>query len=417
MQIKINPKKLLHSNQLYIHDNLKRFNVIVCGRRFGKTRLAAFEIITSALESPGVYWWVSPTFSIGTPAWRLVKKTLLILFGNSVKILESTRIIELPNQSIIEFKSADNPDSLRGEGLSGLVIDECAQIKEEAWTLSLRPALSDKEGWVIFIGTPKGRNWFFHLYFFADRIENWAKFTYSSYDNPYIKKEEIDSARLTTPDIEFRQEYLAEFIHEEGAIFRREWFDKRELVTDFIARFISWDTAASVSDSAAYSSCTVGELTPDYKLFIREVYRGRLEFPQLQDKIEEIAKKYKFNLKQIVVESKSSGISVIQSLKQSSEPWISNILVPFNPTVDKPSRAYNASLWCENNSVILPPPSKEFPWLYEFEEELFSFPQSEYLDQVDSFNQLIIFLSNYLSIGYRTRYGLLGEQILNDSIL
>jgi predicted phage terminase large subunit-like protein len=188
-----------------------------------------------------------------------------------------------------------------------------------------------------------------------------------------------------------------------GHIYKKEWFAHRTLNTDIIARFISWDTAASVSDTSAFSSCTVGELMPDYRLYIREVYRDKLEFPQLQDMIEKMAHKYKYNLKKIIIESKSSGISVLQTLKQSSEPWLSSLLIAFLPTVDKNTRAYNASVWCENGSVLLPPHDGSSPWLYDFEDELFTFPNSLFKDQVDSFNQLIIYLSNYLSTGYKAR--------------
>lgn len=391
-------KKLLHPNQIYILKNLQRFNVIAAGRRFGKTRIAAFNLIISALTVVGVYWWVSPTWSVGTPAWRLINTVL-----RDAKIIETTRTIYLPNGSIIEFKSADNPDSLRGEGLSGLVIDECAQIKEDAWTLSLRPSLSENLGWVIFIGTPKGRNWFYFLYLKAESTPGWARFKFTSYDNPHIPLGEIDSAKADMSDLEFRQEYLAEFISESGAIYKRDWFINRGVPssTEFVT--ISWDTASSVSDAAAYSSCVVGTLDKNLKLYITEVYRAKLEFPQLKNAIETMANKYRSKLKYIVIESKNSGISVIQSLKQSSPDWIAGMLFPFTPTTDKVGRGYLASQWSENGSVILPPHNESNPWLLEFEEELFSAPESPYLDSFDAFNQLCLVLADYLKYGLQER--------------
>lgn len=190
-----------------------------------------------------------------------------------------------------------------------------------------------------------------------------------------------------------------------GNIYKKEWFfDRRENI-DFIARFMSWDTALSDSETAAYSSCTVGELTSDYRLFIREVYREKLQFPQLRQAVIDLAQKYKFGLRGIIIESKASGISILQTLQQSTEDSLQEILVPFKPTIDKTSRAINASLWCENGSVILPPPTEQSKWLFDFEEELFTFPNSKYKDQVDSFNQLILYLEHYLSEGYRARIG------------
>jgi predicted phage terminase large subunit-like protein len=188
-----------------------------------------------------------------------------------------------------------------------------------------------------------------------------------------------------------------------GNIFKKEWFTNRKLNTDIIARYISWDTASSISDSAAYSSCTVGEITSKYQLYIREVYREKLEFPQLKNAIEVMAKRYKYKLNGIIIESKSSGISVEQSLRQSSEDWIKPLLVPFTPTADKVTRAYQTALWCENGSVLLPPPDESTPWLFDFEEELFTFPNSKFKDQTDSCNQLVLYLENYLSAGLKAR--------------
>ena len=188
-----------------------------------------------------------------------------------------------------------------------------------------------------------------------------------------------------------------------GHIYKEEWFVNRGNNTDVISRYISWDTAASISDTAAYSCGIVGELTSDYRLFIREVVRKKLEFPQLKKEIEDLAYKYQLKLNGIIIESKSSGISVQQSLYQSSDNNIARLLVPFTPTTDKTNRGVSASLWCENGSVILPPHTKDFEWLFDFEDELFQFPNSRYKDQCDSFAQLIIYLENYLSKGHRDR--------------
>jgi predicted phage terminase large subunit-like protein len=194
-----------------------------------------------------------------------------------------------------------------------------------------------------------------------------------------------------------------------GNIFKKDWFQSRYLNTDVVARYISWDTALSVSEEAARTSWVVGELTSDYRLFIREVGFDKLDFPALEAKIKEVANKYRFELRGVIIESKASGISVLQTLSQSQETWLAELLVPFTPTVDKVTRAFNASLWCEKSCIELPPPSEEYNWLFNFEEELFSFPNSKYKDSTDAFNQLVLYLENYLSEGYRTRIGI-GEK-------
>lgn len=405
-KIRIQIHKLLHKKQIEAFNSLARFNVIVAGRRFGKTRLAAFKIVISAIQKEGVYYWVSPTREVGNSAWRLVKRMVKATFGEGIAgINETVRTISIPNGSIIEFKSADNPDSLRGDGLSGCVLDECAQIKETAWSESIRPALSDKRGWSIFIGTPKGRNFFWKLYVRAqkEQSEDWKAFTFTTYDNPLVDPKEIDDAKKDLADKAFRQEYLAEFISDEGATFKKVWFNNRKEQPEYIARFISWDTAAAVSDTAAYTCGIVGELMPDYRLFIREVYRERLEFPDLEYKIKQMAYKYSDELRGIVIENKSSGISVIQSLCQTLEPELANLIVPFNPKGSKQDRANEASKWCEKGCIVLPVYSDEYKWLFNFEDEILTFPNSEYRDQTDAFSQLLDYVSNYLREGLNFR--------------
>lgn len=405
-QIILEAGKLLHKTQLEVYNNRTRFTVIVAGRRWGKSKLCTFIIFTEALSKRGVYWWVSPTRDVGTPAWRHTRYFIKKVCGANVKINETTRTIELPNGSIIEFKSADNPDSLRGEGLSGLVMDEVAQVKEEAWNLSLRPALSDKLGWAIFIGTPNGRgtktnsSLFFHLFKMAEKEKNWSRFIFTSYDNPYMLIEEIEEYKRTHSEREFRQEYLAEFVSEEGFIFRKEWFKDRYINSDVFETYISWDTAASVSNSAAYSCGIVGHITKDYKLHIAEVYREKLEFPQLQYRIETLARKYLKTLRMIVIEQKSSGIGVIQSLVQTSDRDIAERIYPYNPKGSKEFRGYAASNWCEKGMVQLPNYENNI-WLVPFEDELFNFSHSsnDYKDQVDAFSQLVDITSNYLERG------------------
>jgi predicted phage terminase large subunit-like protein len=384
-----------------VYQDPSRFKVVIAGRRFGKTRLAAFTLITKSIESPGVYWWTSPTWAVGTPAWRLIRRTLKNSLGDLVKITETTRTIELPNGSIIEFKSSDNPDSLRGEGLSGVVLDEVAQQKEEVWTDSLRAALADKQGWAVFIGTPSGKNWVYHLFEAAKRREGWAAFQFTSYQNPFIPAGEIDQSKLVMSSKSFAQEHLAQFITAGGSTFKREWFAQRGCTDEIIAKIISWDTAYGGKNSD-FSACLVGGITSKYQLALLGGYRDRLEFPALQRQIESNARANINGLKWILIESKASGASLIQSIKETS-PDLGNMLVAINPEGDKIRRADLVSVWPEKGMILLPKPSPDVPWLLPFEDDLFAFPSCEFKDYVDSFTQMLQFLSHYLSEGLRYR--------------
>lgn len=187
-----------------------------------------------------------------------------------------------------------------------------------------------------------------------------------------------------------------------GAIFKRDWFKARVPSMPCVGRFFSWDTAASIEDTAAYTCGIVGELTPDYRLFIRNVWRDRIEFPQLQYAIEAQAHRFGAKmLKDIIIENKSSGIQAIQSLRQTSK--LAEHIVPFTPKGDKIARAYEAAKWCEKGMIILPEPGDQVAWLNDFEDELFTFPNSPFKDQVDALSQLCDYLSFYLAEGLEAR--------------
>jgi predicted phage terminase large subunit-like protein len=183
-----------------------------------------------------------------------------------------------------------------------------------------------------------------------------------------------------------------------GAIFKKEWFTTRRESMPCVARYFSWDTAASIEDTAAYTCGICGELTPDYHLFIRNVWRDRIEFPQLQYAVEGQVKKFGGNmLRDIIIENKSSGIQAIQSMKQTSK--LADNVVPFNPKGDKIARAYECAKWAEKGMIIFPPPSVDNGWMLDFEDEIFLFPNSRYKDQVDALSQLSDYLSFYLAEG------------------
>jgi len=130
--------------------------------------------------------------------------------------------IELENGSMVFAKSADNPDSLVGEGLDLCVVDEAARVKPEAWEVSLQPTLLDSDGDALLLSTPKGKNWYYQEYLKGQNKEDFPEyesFHFSSYDNPFLKKELIDRKMKTMTRLMFRQEILAEFVDDGGEVF------------------------------------------------------------------------------------------------------------------------------------------------------------------------------------------------------
>lgn len=227
MEVALNYKP--HPNQQKLHDDRHRYIVVVAGRRFGKSVFARHHCLLNALYDPGLYWIVNPTYRQGKQIhWNELKKEIpreLIAGTNETELS-----IRLTNGSRIEIKGADNKDSLRGVGLKGVILDEAADQSERTWWEIIRPTLLDSQGWAIFIGTPKGFNWFYELYLMGQKgtkqfDPEWNSYHFTSYDNPILKKSEIDRAKRRTDEDTFHQEYMGEFKRFKLAIY--SLFDRK----------------------------------------------------------------------------------------------------------------------------------------------------------------------------------------------
>ena len=221
----------LHPAQLEIFNSDKRFKVVSAGRRFGKSRLAAWILIIKALQSTEKdVFYIGPTFQQAKDImWNMLKE---LLHGTELieTTHENTATMTLVNGRRISLKGSDRPDTLRGVGLAYVVLDEYASMKVEVWEQIIRPTLADVKGGALFIGTPAGKNHFYDLWLEAEKNEDWEAFQYNSTDNPLIDPEEIRVAKETMSSQAFRQEFEASFVSFTGGIFKSEWikFDEEE---------------------------------------------------------------------------------------------------------------------------------------------------------------------------------------------
>ena len=221
----------LHPAQLEIFNSTARFKVVSAGRRFGKSRLAAWILIIKALQSESKdVFYIGPTFQQAKDImWNMLKE---LLHGTDLieTTHENTATMKLHNGRRISLKGSDRPDTLRGVGLAYVVLDEYASMKVEVWEQIIRPTLSDVKGGALFIGTPAGKNHFYDLYLEADKDEDWEAFQYTSIDNPLIDPKEVEVARRTMSTQAFRQEFEASFVSFTGGIFKNEWikYDENE---------------------------------------------------------------------------------------------------------------------------------------------------------------------------------------------
>ena len=222
----------LHDAQMEIFKSEARFKVISAGRRFGKSRLAAWVLLIKALQSTSKdVFYVGPTFQQSKDImWGMLKE----LGRDVIKAAhENTAVLTLVNDRKIYLKGSDRPDTLRGVGLEYVVLDEYASMKPEVWEMILRPTLADVKGGAMFIGTPAGKNHFYKLFLEAQENEDWEAFQFNSTDNPLLDPKEIQAAKSSMSTQAFRQEFEATFESFSGGIFKEEWIKYVDDEADF----------------------------------------------------------------------------------------------------------------------------------------------------------------------------------------
>jgi hypothetical protein len=199
---------------------MKRFNVVNCGRRFGKTILGEQRLIPPALKGFPVGWF-APTYKYLIEVWKDFSRILapVIVRSNSQE-----RRLELLTGGVVEFWTLDDPAAGRSRKYRRVVVDEAAMVPdlETRWNEAIRPTLTDYRGGADFYSTPKGMNFFWQAYAWGQdpTRPEWACWTMPTLANPFIAPAEVESARLQMPERPFRQEYLAEFLEECGGVFR-----------------------------------------------------------------------------------------------------------------------------------------------------------------------------------------------------
>ncbi len=218
-----------HPGQLEVHMSNAPRRVLACGVRWGKSLCAAMEALSAALEpcDRSVGWVVAPTYDLAQKVYREVTFIAARHLRHRIKtVRESERMIVLRNMSgglsEIRAKSADNPTSLLGEGLSYVIVDEAARLKPTIWQGHLSQRLIDKKGWALLISTPRGKGWFYDIWRRGQdgRDADYESWNYPSQSNPHLDAELIEAERSRLPDMVFRQEFLGDWVEGAGAVFR-----------------------------------------------------------------------------------------------------------------------------------------------------------------------------------------------------
>ena len=309
--------------QTYVHASTADIRVVLAGRQSGKTMTGIAEIAQWALEAPGqILWWVAPNYRVKDKPWRDLKAHVP---KELYKTNETELRMDLQNGSSIWIKSADAKESLVSERLHGLVGDEAGQWRSDVWYMGLMPMFNTTKLRALFIGTPRGRNWFYELWLRGtangvvgeprvteEEIDgetvrvSYQSFHWTSYDSPYRNLAVISEARRNSPQDLFAQEYLAEPIDNVRGVFRGVRAAIKGLSLPTESNYLGVDLARKLDFSAFALMNTKRE--------VYHIERSQEDWPVQTQRVAAMAFK---NNARIIVDATGVGDPISQSLRSS----------------------------------------------------------------------------------------------------
>lgn len=295
-----------------------RFRVLVSGRRFGKTFLGRRELCRFASMKPNsIVWGIYPTYrSARQIMWAPLKEKLLKL-NWVTKINETDMRIDLVNGSYIALRGAENRETLRGLGLDFVLWDEFSDIAPETFYEVIFPALTDRGGHSLFMGTPKGRdNWSYDLYTKGLNSPNWKSWQFTTAQGGRVTPEELETARANLNERVYLQEFEATFQNYSGSIyyaFDRSQIQDREPDPDNSLLMIGMDHNINPM------SAVVAERTGDGLYVFDEIVLYSSNTYEMADEI-----KQRYPNKRIWVYSDPAGASRKTSAKDTDHMILRN---------------------------------------------------------------------------------------------
>lgn len=384
-----------------------RYKIVAKGRRFGLTRGLANYVIENMIDGLTPILWVDTMYgNIERYVERYFLPVLKGLPKNLWKYRANRNDLKVMN-AVCDFRSADKPENIEGFGYALIILNEAGIIlkNKRLWEETIRPMIMDYKASVIIGGTPKGKrvrntgeeHLFYELYKRGEKREvrsqksnvksqnsEWEAFNFSSYDNPLLDPKEIDElANDISPSLR-DQEIFGKFIDKETAgVIKSEWwryYDVTKLPTERVLKKVqSWDTAFKENDSNDFSVCTTWLITAS-GYFLLDMWKGRVEFPELKKKCTELNEVHEPN--KILIEDKASGQSLIQEMQRETRLPIK----PIKIDKDKIARVHAVTPLIEAGKVYLP---KEAAWVNDCITECEDFPDGEFDDVVDSISQFL----------------------------
>jgi len=370
-----------HRAQVEIARAAARYKVVSAGRRFGKGILgisAAFRRASYGQKCR----WVAPSYASDSyqSGWRMASELAAQIPGLETHLQKRAFDFARTGGGWLQFRTAEEPDSLRGEGIDFVVFDEAAHVDglDEMWEQCVRPSLMDSRGDAWFISTPYGFNYFNALFQRGFHESDWANFQFPTSANPHIDPAEIEALRRSLPALVARQEIDAEFVQLAGALFKRQNIRVLEAAPPGVTWVRAWDLAFTEKTTSDYTAGIKMGLTNDGTVVVADVVAGHMEWPDAVRCIANTAKLDGVAVRQ-GIEVVAAQVGMLQTLMR--DPLlVAHAFTPIEVHRDKLTRALPVVARSEQGKFAV----VRAPWNQRYIDELCAFPEGLNDDQVDA---------------------------------
>lgn len=378
----------LHAAQERVLREARRYNVLACGRRWGKTTLLMDIAINAALEGKRVGWF-APIYALLEEAYIGMRTTL----GQAVSSAAQSPHprLQLWTGGVVEFWTLEDPlKPGRGRAYHMVIIDEAAFARRlmEAWEQSISPTLTDYRGVAWFASTPKGYNAFYELWRRGQGEDpEWMSWRMSTAMNPHISREELEARRRAVSAKVWLQEYEAEFVDLGGSVFQREWIRYGEPPPrEKLRIYQGVDLAISTRQDGDYTAIVTVGKDDDGRIWVLDAVRHRGPFHTVLQLIRHQADRWQ--PERIAIEAVQYQVAVIHELMRTTTLPV----FPVRPDKDKVTRFLPLSARYQQGLVWHVPNLSR-----EFEQELIEFPTGRHDDQVDAL--VYAFMAEGIAVG------------------
>ena len=379
-----------HKAQIKIAEKRTRYKVVAAGRRFGKGILGISAALYKASRGKKCRW-IAPSYASDSyqSGWNMALNLARQIPTLDTHLQKRAFDFARTGGGWLQFRTAEEPDALRGEGIDFVVFDEAAHVDglSEMWEQCVRPSLMDTRGSAWFISTPYGFNYFNELFRRGFHESDCSCFQFPTNANPHIDRKEIDDLRNSLPALVARQEIDAEFVQLAGALFKRQNIIVLESEPFGVSWVRSWDLAFTEKTTSDFTAGVKMGFTADGTVVIADVVVGRMEWPDAVRCMADTAR-----LDGVAVRQ---GIEVIGAQEGALQELRRDRLLakytfePIKVLKDKLTRALPIVARSEQGKFAV----VRAPWNQRFIDELCAFPESTHDDQVDACSGVMTLLS------------------------